>query len=148
MYKHILIATDGSDLAGKGVDHGLYLAKLLDAKVTVLSVTEPLAPDVVQAAKSGGVFDPITLYEQNMDEQVARIGKSIESRAGEMGVSFEVVRETDSSPAEAIVRTARMRDCDLIVMSSHGRRGLQKVLLGSQTSEVLVHTTIPVLVIR
>lgn len=148
MYKHILITTDGSELAAKGVNQGLDLAKHLGARVTVLSVTEPLAPDVIQAAKSGGVFDPITLYEQKMDEQVANIGKSIEARAHELGVNIGVVRETDSSPAEAIVRTAKLNNCDLIVMSSHGRRGIRKVLLGSQTAEVLVHTTIPVLVIR
>ncbi|HEY0919761.1 universal stress protein [Devosia sp.] len=148
MYKHLLIATDGSELAGKGVEHGLYLAKQLGAEVTLLSVTEPLSSEVVRAARSGGVSDPVTLYEQNMDEQVNKFTDSAKARAGELGVTIDVARETDSSPAEAIVRTAKLRNCDLIVMASHGRRGIQKMLLGSQTSEVLVRTTIPVLVIR
>lgn len=148
MYKHLLIATDGSELAGRGVEQGLTLANQLGAKVTILSVTQPLGPDVVEAAKTGGVGDPVSLYEQKMDERVAEICKPIEARARELGVDLEVVRETDDSPAEAIVRTAKLNHCDLIVMSSHGRRGLSKVLLGSQTSEVLIHTTIPVLVIR
>ena len=63
-------------------------------------------------------------------------------------VGIELFHEVDSSPAEAIVRAAKLRGCDLIVMSSHGRRGIRKLLLGSQTAEVLVHTTTPVLVIR
>jgi nucleotide-binding universal stress UspA family protein len=72
----------------------------------------------------------------------------VRRRASELGVPIEIVRETDASPAEAIVRVAKLRGCDLIVMASHGRRGLKKLMLGSQTSEVLVHTTLPVLVIR
>lgn len=148
MYKHILVATDGSDLATKGVNHGLYLAGRLGARVTVLTVTEPLSSEVFRAAKSGGVHDPVLLHDQNMDERVAKIGEAIEAEAKKQGVSFELMRETDSSPAEAIVRAAKLGNFDLIIMSSHGRRGVQKVLLGSQTSEVLVHTTIPVLVIR
>ncbi len=148
MFKHILIATDGSELADRGVDQGLELAAKLGAKVTALCVTEPLGPGALQSAVSAGVRDPLSLYEHQMDEHVALIGTSIESRAGKLGVSVKVERETDASAAEAIVRTARLSHCDLIVMSSHGRRGIRKVLLGSQTSEVLVHTTIPVLVIR
>ena len=148
MFKHILIATDGSELADRGVDQGLELAAKLGAKVTALCVTEPLHPGAVEAAVTGGVSDPVGLYERQMDEHVALIGTSIESRARKLGVAVEIARETDDFPAEAIVRTAKLNQCDLIVMSSHGRRGIQKVLLGSQTSEVLVHTSIPVLVIR
>jgi len=148
MYKHLLIATDGSDLAEKGVDQGLEIARLLGAKVTVLTVTEPLGFAAIESAAIGGVKDPIGLYEQQMDERVDGIGKSVQSRAASLGVMVEIARETDEVPAEAIVRTAKREGCDLIVMSSHGRRGIQKVLLGSQTSEVLVKTTIPVLVIR
>ncbi len=148
MYKHILIATDGSELADKGVEHGLALAKPLGAKVTVLTVTEPLSATAVQAAVQGGMDNPLGLYEHQMDEEVQKLSDPIMKKAAELGVTVEVERETDEFPAEAIIRTAKRKGCDLIVMSSHGRRGVSKFLLGSQTSEVLVHTTIPVHVIR
>jgi nucleotide-binding universal stress UspA family protein len=148
MYKHILIATDGSELAGKGVEHGLALAGPLGAKVTVLTVTEPLPTGIVEAAKREFVTDPLGEYEHQMDQYAERLMEDVKARASELGVSIEVNRETDRFPAEAIVRSARLNGCDLIVMSSHGRRGINKFLLGSQTSEVLAHTTIPVLVVR
>jgi len=148
MYKHILIATDGSELASKGIQHGLALAKPLGAKVTVLTVTEPLSAVAADVAKRESVTDPFGEYEQQMDRYAERITKEAKAKASELGVSIEINRETDQLPAEAIVRSARLNGCDLIVMSSHGRRGINKLLLGSQTSEVLAHTTIPVLVVR
>jgi nucleotide-binding universal stress UspA family protein len=148
MYKHILIATDGSDLASKGVDHGLALARQLGAKVTVLSVVEPLQPAAARAAISGGIDDPVVRYDQQIDRDMQERYAAVEQSAAQHGVKVENLHEIDAAPAEAIVRVAKLRGCDLIVMSSHGRRGLRKVLLGSQTSEVLVHTEIPVLVIR
>jgi nucleotide-binding universal stress UspA family protein len=148
MYKHILIATDGSDLARKGLEHGLALAKLLDAKITVLTVSEPLRPEVARAARLAGIDDPVVTYDQQIDHLMKERFAYIEQRAHEHGTTVDLTHEIDSSPAEAIVRYAQLKNCDLIVMSSHGRRGIQKVLLGSQTSEVLVRTEIPVLVIR
>lgn len=148
MYKHILIATDGSDLARKGLEHGLSLAKALNAKVTVLTVSEPLRPEMASAALLGGIEDPVTRYDRQIDAIMKERFAFIEDRASEHGVTVDLTHEIDTSPAEAIVRFAKLRGCDLIVMSSHGRRGVQKILLGSQTSEVLVDTTIPVLVIR
>jgi nucleotide-binding universal stress UspA family protein len=148
VYKHILIATDGSELATKGVEHGLTLAKPLGAKVTVLTVTAPLQTAAAEAAMAGGVDDPFGRYDQQINQAMKDRYKSIELRASEHGISVELLHEIDESPAEAIIRAAKLKGCDLIVMSSHGRRGLQKLLLGSQTSEVLVKTTVPVLVVR
>jgi len=148
MYKHILIATDGSELATKGVEHGMALAKPLGAKVTVLTVTEPLKTAVARAAIAGGVDDPLGQYDQQIDQEMKERYKSIEQRASHYGVTVDLQHEIDQFPAEAITRVAKLEGCDLIVMSSHGRRGIQKVLLGSQTSEVLVNTTVPVLVVR
>lgn len=148
MYKHILIATDGSELARKGVEHGLELAKVLNARVTVLTVTRPLQPAAVRAALAGGIEDPTGFYDQQIDEALEKQFSSVEQAATEHGVTVDLDHEIDEFPAEAIVRVARLKGCDLIIMSSHGRRGLQRVLLGSQTSEVLVNTPIPVLVIR
>lgn len=148
MFSHILIATDGSELAGRGVSQGLDLASKMGAKVTVITVTEPLSATAFAQAAQAGVENPLNAYERQMDDHAQSITAPIEKKAAEMGVSLTVIRDTDAHPAEAIVRTAKLNGVDLIVMSSHGRRGLSKILLGSQTSEVLVHTTIPVLVIR
>lgn len=148
MYQHILVATDGSELARKGLEHGLALARPLKAKVTVLTVSEPLRAEVIEAARRGGLEDPTAHYDRQIDAVMKERFAFIEERAEEHGVVVDLLHEVDRSPAEAIVRSAEARGCDLIVMSSHGRRGMRKILLGSQTSEVLVHTTIPVLVIR
>jgi nucleotide-binding universal stress UspA family protein len=148
MYKNILIATDGSELASKGVRQGLALAEKLGAKVTFLSVVEPLAQEAIQAAISGGVEDPVGGYDQQIDASMKKRYAAIEQEAAQYGITVDMLHEIDQSPAEAIVRVAEMNACDLIVMTSHGRRGIRKALLGSQTSEVLVNTNIPVLVIR
>jgi nucleotide-binding universal stress UspA family protein len=148
MYKNILIATDGSELAGKGVRQGLALAEKLGAKVTVLSVVEPLMPEAIQAAISGGIQDPVVRYDQQIDDSMKRRYAAIEQEAAQYGITVDMLHEIDEFPAEAIVRVAEANACDLIVMASHGRRGIRKALLGSQTAEVLVNTNIPVLVIR
>lgn len=148
MYKHILIATDGSELARKGLEHGLELAAPLGSKVTTLTVSEPLRPDVARAARQGGVDDPVTRYDQEIDALMKERFSYIEQRSAARGVTVEFVHEIDSSPAEAIVRLAKLKGCDLIVMASHGRRGIGRLLLGSQTAEVVHSSTIPVLVVR
>lgn len=148
MYKHILIATDGSELALKGLEHGLALAKVLDADVTVLTVSEPMHPDSSRAARLLGMDGAIAEYEQKLESFAKERFEFVDDRARAHGVDVYLVHKIDESPAEAIVQLANTRDCDLIVMSSHGRRGVQKMLLGSQTSEVLVKTSAPVLVIR
>lgn len=148
MYKHILIATDGSELADKGVEHGLALARPLHARVTVLSVTQPLQGHAARAAAASGVSDPFARYDQQVTDEMQQRFAAIEKRAGEQDVAVELAHEIDDAPAEAIIRFAKLKDCDLIVMSSHGRRGARRLILGSQTAEVVTHTTIPVLVIR
>lgn len=148
MYRHILIATDGSELAARGIEQGLALAGPLGAKVTVLSVSQPLDTAAARAAAIGGIADPIGRYDQQIDDEMKKRFRSIEERAAGHGVAVDLLHEIDDHPAEAIVRTAKLKNCDLIVMSSHGRRGAARLILGSQTSEVLAHTTLPVLVVR
>lgn len=148
MYKHILIATDGSELADKGLQQGLELADALKAKVTVLSVTEPMAEQTRQAAMLAGVHDAANRYDQSIAEEMQRRFASIRQRADEKGVEVNFMHDIDVHPAEAIVRVADREKCDLIVMSSHGRRGIRRFVLGSQTTEVVTHTSIPVLVLR
>src|SRR5690606_23220418 len=132
MYTNILITTDGSDLARKGIVEGLALAKALGAKATILTVTEPLKPSVVRAALEAGLDDPLSRYERELDANMqARLQRFKESHA-DVAVDVELRHEVDDHPAEAIVRTAQLGGHDLIVMASHGHRGIRKVLLGSQ----------------
>lgn len=148
MYKHILIATDGSALADKGIAQGLSLAEQLSARVTVLTVAEPMSGRAAHVAMLGGVRDPVSLYDQRIDADMKERFAPIERRASEHGIAFELLHEVDVSPAKAIVRIAHLKQCDVIVMSSHGHYGFRSLLLGSQTKDVLMHTTIPILVIR
>jgi len=145
MYKHILIATDGSDLAARAVEQGLTLAKTLGAKTTVITVTEPWT-----AAVSGewAVAFPVEEYEKAAAANAAKILSDVSDAAGKIGVACETVHVKDQFAAEGIVDEAKDRGCDLIVMGSHGRRGVVKFILGSQASRVLTHTNIPMLIVR
>jgi nucleotide-binding universal stress UspA family protein len=149
MYKRILIPTDGSEVAQKGVDQGLSLARSLGAKVTIITVTEPFPyyPSVDGAG--------VAIVQANLPDYAESQRKSAEeilAKAGEgakkLGVAAQVRYVPDARPAEAILEAARTLDCDLIVMASHGRRGLNRLLLGSQTAEVLAASPVPVLVVR
>lgn len=150
MYKHILISTDGSEVGQKGVDHGLALAKSVGAKVTIVTVTEPF-PIYAGAAAGPGWLPPPTAtveYEASQKEAATRTLVDAKAAADRLGVAAETVHIPEAHPAEAIVETAGGRHCDLIVMASHGRRGLRRLLLGSQTSEVVTNSPVPILVVR
>src|SRR5690606_27290001 len=107
MYNHLLIAVDGSELADRGARHGLTLVKQLRAKATILIVTEPLSPVAMEAALAGGVRDPLVSYDMQMDEHVRKITSVVASHAKELGVDIDLVRETDGSAADAILRIAQ-----------------------------------------
>jgi nucleotide-binding universal stress UspA family protein len=149
MYANILLSTDGSDIARKGVKHGMALAKALNAKVTVITVTEAMYIDYGGGHDSGYIPSQ---EEVDNDEAVskAHAGKVLDgarAMAEQIGISAEFLHVPNAYPATAIVETAKSRGCDLIVMATHGRRGLRKLFLGSQTSEVLVNGSVPVLVV-
>ena len=145
MYKHILIATDGSELAGKAVAAGFALARQLEAKVTAVTVTEPWT-----ALISGdiGIAFPVDEYEKSSSENAAHILASVSKLARKADIECATVHAKDQYPAEGILETARTNNCDLIVMASHGRRGLGRLLLGSQAVKVLTHSMVPVLICR
>lgn len=149
MYHHILISTDGSELATKGLDHGLTLAKALGSKVTVITVTERFPSYAISAGEVWiAAGDLEAEFEARQQELADRILDTAREAAEKIGVSAEMLHVPNALPAEAIVATARARECSLICMSSHGRRGLGRLLLGSQTAEVLTHSPVPVLVVR
>ena len=139
MYKRILIATDGSELAAKGVAHGIALAKDLNVPISVVTVTEAWPP--FELAPIAQYEDMTTTVASNILDKVAQIAES-------QGVTCELVHVRDQHPAEAIIATAKDKGCDLIIMASHGRRGMDRVLLGSQANEVLTYSKVPVLIVR
>jgi len=150
MYANILLSTDGSDVARKGVEHGLALAKALNAKVTVITVTEPLPIDYGGGHAGGWIPTPeeFDRFEAASREHAGKVLDEVRVPAKQIGISAELLHVPNAHPATAIIETAKSRGCDLIVMASHGRRGLRKLFLGSQTSEVLVDGSVPVLVVH
>jgi nucleotide-binding universal stress UspA family protein len=148
MHRHILIATDGSELATKALEHGLALAKRDNARVTVVTVTEPWSPlDIAHEARLRHP-DPIGHFEELAAAAAKRILDDAAKRANAHGVACNCVHVKDQHPAEGIVTTAKDTGCDLIVMASHGRRGVRRLLLGGQAYEVLTHCTVPALIVR
>ena len=148
MYSKILVATDGSELATQAVKTGVQLASELKASLTIVSVTEPLPPIDAAAQAEIGVKDPFAKYEQVVERGALQSLAVAQQLATEAGVDCETIHVKDSYPAIGIVQTAETCSADLIVMASHGRRGLTKLLLGSVTNEVLVKSKVPLLVCR
>jgi nucleotide-binding universal stress UspA family protein len=147
MYASILLSTDGSDVAQKGVKHGIALTKALNAKAIVITVTEPLPVVEYVSGQAGGGVLPED-WEAACRVRAGKVLDEVRAMAEQVGISVELLHIPDAHPATAIVETAKSKGCDLIVMASHGRRGLRKLLLGSQTSEVLADGNVPVLVVR
>ncbi len=148
MYKHILIPTDGSELATKGLLHGLELAKNQGAAVTIVTVTD-MWPALAMAQEArGSTLQPTERYEEQAAEAARMVLDEAVKVAQSQGINAETLHVADQHPAEGIIATSTNRGCDLIVMASHGRRGLSRLMLGSQAYEVLSHSTVPVLVVR
>ncbi len=139
MYKHILISTDGSELSLRGVEHGIGLGKENASKVTVITVCQPYP------LQSAATLDSWSTAQLSHAKDALEKAKEI---AEKHGVDITTRQDTNDSAAEAIVESAEKLGCDLIVMASHGRRGISRLLLGSQTSEVVSHSPVPVLVVR
>ena len=148
MYSKILIATDGSELAHKAVKAGLTLAKTLNAAATVVTVTErwPIVEVATQAEM--GVKDPVGQFEALAEKSARAKLSAANAVAGEIGTSCAEVHVKNHAPATGILETAQNVGADLIVLASHGRRGLEKMLLGSVANEVLTRSSVPVLIIR
>jgi nucleotide-binding universal stress UspA family protein len=146
MFKNILIPTDGSELSQRAVHMAVSLAKLHHARLTGIHVI----PDYHLLIAYEGAFDPVT--EERIEEEAKARAENylafVSRCAQDAGVPCDTVCETSDHPHDAILKAADARHCDLIVMTSHGRKGLAAVLLGSETRKVLTHTRIPVLVVR
>jgi nucleotide-binding universal stress UspA family protein len=149
MYRHILIPTDGSKLAMKGIKAGVRLAKSLGAKVTGVYVVPPYVPPIYS---EGAMYyvpgGSPREYKKLSEKEAARALGAVVREARAAGVRCATHFVTDARPWQGILRAARARKCDVIAMASHGRGGLGGLLLGSETNRVLAHSKIPVLVTR
>ena len=145
LYSHILIPTDGSVLAEKAVQHGLELAEAIKANVVILSVTEPFQ---VFTAEVAAIGDTPEDYRVRIAQQADRVLAAAAAKAKARGVAVETLQVENYSPSEAIIATAAAKGSNLIIMASHGRKGIEALLLGSETVKVLTHCKVPVLVHR
>jgi nucleotide-binding universal stress UspA family protein len=145
MYTNILIPTDGSELAGKAVQHGVALAKRIGANITALTV---LPPFHVLTANTQMLEDTPASYKARMQQHAEKTLGAVARAAQVAGVPCEMVHVEHEHPYQAIIDTAETKKCDLIVMASHGRHGISAIVLGSETVKVLTHSKIPVLVHR
>ena len=148
MYQRILIATDGSDLADRAVAHGVALAKELKVPICVVTVTEAWSAFQLAEMSRIGERDPIARYEEMAAAAASNILGKAEQLAKAEGVACETLHVQDQHPAEGIIAASTDKGCDLIVMASHGRRGLNRLLLGSQAHEVLTRSKVPALIVR
>jgi nucleotide-binding universal stress UspA family protein len=149
MYRHILIATDGSEPSGKGVETGLDLARASGAKVTVITVSEPYP--TFDIASSLGMFadqTAIDSYNAHCRTVAETILTRAEKAAAVAGIDCETLHVENNAPARGILDAAKSRSCDLIVLTSHGRHGLERFILGSQASRVVQGAETSVLVVR
>jgi nucleotide-binding universal stress UspA family protein len=145
MYTNILIATDGTELAGKAVQHGVALAKRIGAKATVLTVLPPFHTFTIDTQM---IEDTPVQYAQRMKGHAEKTLLAAAGVAQAVGVACETLQVEHEHPYQAIIDAAESKGCDLIVMASHGRHGVSAIVLGSETVKVLTHCKIPVLVHR
>lgn len=145
MFKHILLPTDGSPLSEVAIKKGMQFAKSSGAQVTGIYVIDPF-----HLFSTGGemLSDSKERYAEDSRAHARSSLSVIYAAAKENGVACDCITETSSHPYAVIVETAEKKGCDLIMMASHGRRGMQALLIGSETTKVLTHTKIPVLVLR
>lgn len=148
MYKNILIATDGSELANKAVTEGLSLAKALNATVKIVTATETMSDSEIAGQMEAGHAHAVENFIKRAEDSAHKVLSAVSSTAKDMGLTCETVHLPSRHPAEAIIASAKEKECDLIIMASHGHRGIKKILLGSVANEVITHSTIPVLVCR
>jgi len=145
MYRHIMIPTDGSDLSNAAVRHGVQLAREMNARVTVVTVSPAFRTFTAEPFMATCTPDE---YRRECASHAQRYLELAAAPAKAAGVPCETLHLECDHPFEAIIDTAAERGCDLIVMASHGRKGVAALVLGSETNKVLTHSKIPVLVCR
>ena len=145
MFKHILLPTDGSELSEAAIQKGIQFAKSINAEVTGFHV---ILPFHVFTAQTEMLEDTKEQYERASKVQAEQFLGVIKKAAEKAGVRCDTNYVTSNHPYEMIISAAEKKGCDLIMMAAHGRRGVQGLLIGSETQKVLTHTKVPVLVFR
>jgi nucleotide-binding universal stress UspA family protein len=145
MYKHILIATDGSKISNKAIPHAIELAKAFGATLSAVTVTYPYEAGVAAEVEA---IDTANYNEQSEESAAEIILSFVTSAADAAGIKCAALHRQNRSPYEGIIKAAEKVGADLIVIGSHGRRGIDGLLIGSQTTKLLTHTKIPALVVR
>jgi nucleotide-binding universal stress UspA family protein len=145
MFKHILLPTDGSELSAAAIKQGVRFAKSIGAKVTGLCVMQQQHPFFYEMEIPTEALEQVAKRCKELAETYLA---AIEKEAKEARVACDVVYEKNDYPYEVIIRVAEQKGCDLIMMASHGRKGVGALLIGSETQKVLTHSKIPVLVYR
>ena len=147
MFKKILVPTDGSPLSDKAINAAIEFAKAMDGELVTLCVAEPYVYSAL--VEGAGVFPMDSVaYDEKAQEIAQHNVDKAAALARAQGVTCKTAVALSFSPYEEIVRTAESSACDVIFMASHGRKGLNKLFVGSETQKVLAHSTIPVLVFR
>ncbi|MBC7435541.1 MAG: universal stress protein [Bdellovibrionales bacterium] len=147
MYNRILVATDGSPLSKKAVSAAISLAALTGAELVALTVV----PRYPMSYFEGGMSispQEVSRVEQAWSDNARQIVDAVTETAMKKGIKAKAVVTRSDLVAEAVIAAASKHKSDLIIMASHGRKGLKRVLLGSETQHVLTHSTVPVLVLR
>lgn len=147
MYQRILVTTDGSKLSHRAVEHAIALADLTGAELVALRVV----PRYPQTYFEGGVAlgtPEVRQIEKQWEDEARQTVAAVKTLAQARQVKVKPITVKSDLIAEAIIAAAKRHKCDLIVMASHGRRGIKRLLLGSETQQVLTHSHIPVLVLR
>ena len=147
MYQHILIPTDGGELSQKAVTHGFDLAKLCGARVTILTVT-PSYPVTYMEGSVASNREFAENSERQWREDAKKAMEKVLDHGKAMGVQTDVQVLSGDSISDLILQATQEQHADLIVMASHGRKGIARLLLGSETQHVLTGAKVPVLVLR
>jgi nucleotide-binding universal stress UspA family protein len=150
MFAHILLAVDGSAPSSNAARHGVALARTLRARLTVVTVTTPWA---VQFAREPAAVVPAAIvpegdYEARTKAAAADILRQVADAAQQAGLQCRTLHRRHRDAYQAILDTAAAEGCDLVVVGSHGRRGIAGALLGSEATKVVTHSALPVLVVR
>jgi len=148
MYQHIMLPFDGSELSWKAVNEGIALAKTLGSTLTLITVISPYHITVTTTVTSRIIHELEKQHEEESRKEAMKLHTDVEARTKSEGVECNGLVVMGEDPYKRIIENAEKCKCDLIMMASHGRRGLDALLLGSETVKVLTHSRIPVLVVR
>ena len=148
MFKHILVPTDGSKLSDRAVQRGIELAQAVGARVTAMHAIPEFRIMADESFVLPTTADLKKRYEKEARSRTEKMLAKVTERAKAAGIKADCVCVMGDVPYKAIIEACKKNKCDVIVMASHGRRGVSGLLLGSETSKVLTHSKVPVLVVR